>query len=177
MADIDKIKEKMEDMEYVSKVLSEIETDERIIFLKLDGKPESYSRERKGRGRHFYNPKSKEMFDARKVFKSQLNVDDVNFIQKLLSDENANYRVELDINYYLPIPKSTSIKDSVKMLYRVIEPTTIPDLDNYNKFLLDTLHEVLYENDKRVTRTHESKHYSLEPRTEILATIIVLNKK
>lgn len=173
MADINKIKEKLNDIKYIDTVLSEEKIDIRTISLTVDGVPESYSRERKGRGEHFYNPKSGKMTKIRKALLKKLESPEYNWLRELLSDSNANYSVELSMKYYLPIPKSTSIKNSIKMIYGNIKPAIRPDLDNYDKFILDTLHDVFYNDDKVVTRIEGEKIYSLDPRTDITAYIYI----
>lgn len=46
-------------------------------------------------------------------------------------------------------------------------PTTKPDLDNYVKFVLDCLNEIVFKDDAQVVMESSVKHYSDKPRTEI----------
>ena len=172
MANIDKVKEKMKDITYMESILSdECEYSFKHIAFTLNRKPESYARERKGRGKHFYNPKATIMEECRSDLLEQMSKEDYDFTRNIISDENNDYTVDLDIIYYLPIPKATSIADTIRMIHGVIIPTTRPDLDNYNKFLLDVLHDVVYDDDKRVVTSKEMKRYSTEPRTDFTVTI------
>lgn len=173
---IEKYMKNLLDPKYIDSITADEKLSVETIILNIPGKPESYSRERKGRG-GFYNPKSKKMLDIRKSLIKQLSDDQLKYTRDLINDKDKRYHIELTINYYIGIPKNTSIKDMVKMKLGWIKPTTRPDLDNYGKFILDTLHDVLYDDDKRVVRTEESKEYSLEPRTEIIAMIYSIDKK
>ena len=176
MANIDSLKKKLEDPEFVDKILSEEEKDTcKVLTFKIEGKPESYARERKGRGKHFYNPKSGKMSKTRKNLIHQLSKEDYNFMKELINDPNSKYFVELSMKYFIKIPNSTSIRDSIKMIHGVIRPIVRPDIDNYNKYILDTFHEILYDDDNRVVRSEEEKLYAIEPRTEITAFIYVKN--
>ena len=171
MADINKVNERMKDNIYMKSILDESEYSFKNITFTLNRKPESYARERKGRGKHFYNPKSSIMEECRKSLIKQMNKEDYDFTREIINDVNKDYTIELDIIYYLPIPKATSIADTIRMIHGIIIPATRPDLDNYNKFLLDVLHEVVYDDDKRVVASKEMKRYSTEPRTEFTVTI------
>lgn len=176
MANIDSLKKKLNDPEFVDKILSEETKDIcKVLTFKINGRPESYARERKGRGKHFYNPKSEKMAKTRKDLIHQLSKEDYAFIKNLIDNPESDYFVELSMKYFIKIPNSTSIKDSIKMIHGIIRPIVRPDIDNYNKYILDTLHEVLYDDDNRVVRSEEEKLYAIEPRTEITAFIYVKN--
>lgn len=49
-------------------------------------------------------------------------------------------------------------------------PTTKPDLDNYVKFVLDCLNEIVFRDDALVVEEVSCKRYSRKPRTEIEIT-------
>ena len=52
-----------------------------------------------------------------------------------------------------------------------ILPAQRPDIDNYQKLLLDAMHDVIYEDDSRVVLMEGQKFFSINPRIEIKAEI------
>ena len=52
-----------------------------------------------------------------------------------------------------------------------------PDIDNYDKFIIDCLHNLVYDNDKRLIYINSSKKYSLHPRTELSVSILELKEE
>lgn len=70
----------------------------------------------------------------------------------------------LYVTFYLPIPKSLSIKQQNLLVntYR----TNKPDLDNIQKWLLDISSEILFQDDAQVCVISAKKIYAKEPRTE-----------
>ena len=175
----EKIKEKLLDANYCFNIIKEfVETVHENIKLEftIDGPPENYARERKGRGKHFYNPKSSKMEAARNTMKKSLTDETKEKLKNLFENENASYYVSLDITYYMPIQKSSSFKDIVLKENGLIKPEIRPDIDNYDKFILDTLHEVAYSDDSHVIEIHSYKKYSINPRTEIKAIIEIIKE-
>lgn len=146
--------------------------NKKIIYFNIPGKPENYVRERKGRGNRFYNKKESQMRNYKMLCLKQLSKEDYNFIHDAIDNNNENYTIEIEAKYYYPIPKGDSIRLSALKAMGLIEPTIRIDLDNYDKFLLDSLHDVLYDDDKHVVSIKSTKQYALEPRTEVTATII-----
>jgi len=173
MAEISKVLEKLNDQEYVNELNKEFE--ESIHYMEyaftVEGKPENYVRERKGKG-GFYNPKGDEMKTFKNECLSQLSDDEKEELKALIEDTTAEYYVAINVTYYLPIPKGDSIKTSVKKELGFIRPAIRPDLDNYDKFLLDSLHDVLFDDDKRIININSEKRYSINPRTVFAALVI-----
>lgn len=141
------------------------------IYFTINRKPENYVRERSGWGKHFYNPKESLMKEYRLICSKQLSAEQKEFIQDAISDTNDLYCVAIEATYFYPIPKGDSIKMSALKESGKILPTIRVDLDNYDKFLLDSLHDVLYDDDKHVVSIKSEKRYSLTPRTEVHAII------
>ena len=133
--------------------------------FKYNGKPESYSRERKGRGSHFYNPKGDKIREYRRVFKTQLNDDSKKYLSELISSPEKIYMVYLDITYAIQVQKADSIKNTALKLAGIIKPSLRPDIDNYDKFILDAMHDVIYDDDKRVISIRSNKIYAEEEYT------------
>ena len=176
---LQKIQEKLKDEKYISKILKEqqqIENDYYKIFnfeFTINGQPENYSRERKGRGKHFYNPKGKKMQEIRDQLRKTQDEKTRKYLKKVFENEHSEYYVELEIKYYIQIQSTSSLKDSVLKELGFIKPTIRPDIDNYDKFILDTLHEIVYGDDSHVVKVSPEKLYSLNPRTEIKAKLVI----
>lgn len=137
------------------------------------GKPEAYARERAARGR-FYNPKGNKARQLRKYCLDNMKIKDKLYLEKLLKNPDNQYFVNLDMKFYMPIPKGDSKKKKDEKLSGITPPSIRPDIDNYLKFVMDALHEVIYDDDKRVTKISGEKCYGEEPRTEINVEISVL---
>lgn len=71
--------------------------------------------------------------------------------------------LELDISFFLPIPKSTPKKLDLRG-----EPhTKKPDVDNLIKFALDCLNGVLFADDRQIYTITGRKFYADKPQTQI----------
>ena len=144
----------------------------------INEKPEAYARERKGRGKHFYNPKADIIDRYKKTMKSQLTKDHKKEIEDVYTEVLKELRtayIELYCDFYIPIPKGDSIITAAKKEMKEILPAQRPDVDNYEKLLLDALHDVVYEDDSRVIKIVANKYFSMDPRTEV--KVILKEKK
>ena len=174
----EKIQAKLDDDKYVEKIVKEFYADSEqltLTFTKI-GQPENYVRERyTSRGKRFYNKKQGIMTEMRQEFKDSLLKDELEILGPLLSNKDAVYYVELEMNFYLKIPKGDSIKTTVLKEKGVIRPGIRPDLDNYIKLCADVLHDVCYDDDKRIVKIETNKYYSANPRTEIEVEIEIIS--
>jgi Holliday junction resolvase RusA-like endonuclease len=178
MAKREKIEEKLLDKEYSKKITDEHTINKEEINVKFiyPGHPENYVRERyTSRGKRFYNKKAKQMDKANKFYASQLDVLTRDKLNKLIANKDAEYYVKINADFYLKTPDGDSIKKAVLKEEKVILPAIRPDLDNYIKFLVDVLHNIVFDDDKRVVSLNTNKYYSINPRTEVKIQIIVLN--
>lgn len=75
--------------------------------------------------------------------------------------------LSLDVTFIMPIPKSTSKKKRALMLSGEIKHTKLPDLDNKIKFLLDSMNEIVFRDDRQVYQINMRKVYGEEPGTLI----------
>lgn len=75
--------------------------------------------------------------------------------------------VEVDIDSFHPIPKSTSKKQTEKMLNNEINCTIKPDADNIAKCILDPLNGIAFTDDNHVCRLIIEKRYGTIPRVEV----------
>lgn len=72
--------------------------------------------------------------------------------------------ISLRCIFYMPIPKSTSKKKRLAMVYH----TNKPDIDNLCKFLMDCFNGIVWADDAQVAELAAGKLYSEDPRTEII---------
>ena len=169
------------DQDYVMEYLDLHPSRSYSISFSIPGIPEAYVRERATRFSsnkkvRFYNAKQQIMADDRKIIGRQLTSEDRKALSEMLpkaGDPKTGASVSIIATYFLPMPKSMSIKERLLAEAGMLFPSGRPDLDNYDKFLLDTLHDVIYDDDSIVTSIKSVKRYCLEggnPRTEVLIT-------
>lgn len=75
--------------------------------------------------------------------------------------------LDLEVNIYRDIPKSTTKKNRELMRREIMRPTVKGDIDNYTKALLDSMNGIIYGDDSQVVRLVANKFYSNNPRSEI----------
>lgn len=142
----------------------------------VHGEPIPLSRPRMGR-RGFYNPDAKAEADFKSQCKHQVTEEWFREMKRIIDDEENpveprriehEYYVEMRIDFYVAIPKSDTLTEAYLKDVGKIRPTArIGDVDNYIKFVLDAMHDVIYSDDKHVTKIVAEKHYSFDPRTEV----------
>lgn len=75
--------------------------------------------------------------------------------------------LEMVIDAYYEIPKSTSKKKKELMVSGTIRPKKKPDADNCIKIIADSLNNVAYRDDTQIVDCRCRKYYSDEPRVEV----------
>lgn len=80
---------------------------------------------------------------------------------KLLDKE-----IFLKASYYRPMPKSATPAKKILMEMGIARPLVKPDVDNYDKLLMDALTGVLYGDDSVIVSSYTDKFYSSKPRVE-----------
>jgi len=128
------------------------------LNLSLDGVPVPQGRPRFARMGGFvktYDPnkKIKDVFKAK--FKEQ-------FREELIEGP-----IEMDITFFMPIPKSTSKVKRALMLTNDIKHIKRPDSDNLEKIYQDVLNGIVYKDDSQIWQLTGRKLYSDNPRVEI----------
>ena len=151
--------------------------DVKLLNFIVDAEPENYVRERVVRGGQAYNPKTDIMKEYTNYLLHQMSKEDYEYTRKLLSDESKTYYVKISVVYHLPIPKNDSAYKTVLKATGAVMHDKTPDIDNYDKFIIDCLHNVVYDNDKRLIYINSSKKYSLHPRTELSVSILELKEE
>lgn len=76
--------------------------------------------------------------------------------------------IKLTIQAFLAIPQSWSDKKQQAAAAGQITPTKRPDLDNIVKAVKDGLNRIAWHDDAQVVICNASKHYSLQPRVDIV---------
>ena len=79
--------------------------------------------------------------------------------------------LKLQVTAFLPIPKSKPKKFKEAALAGTIRPTGKPDSSNLAKNVEDIMNGVMYRDDAQIVDLISSKHYSDNPRWEIILTI------
>ncbi len=130
----------------------------------LDGEPIAQMRHRTS-GRKHYNPQSeiKKSIQWRIKHKCQLQG----------HKQPLEGPISIEMIFYLDYPRKRSRSDLNLFLWGCEKNTSKPDDDNMEKFYKDCLSKIVYVDDKQIISTKLEKHYSLQPRTEIL----VMEKK
>ncbi len=77
------------------------------------------------------------------------------------------HHFSLEMDFYVPYPKSLGVFQSRVLRWRLSPPASKPDLDNYIKFYLDCANGVLFADDSQVYALTARKFYSDNPRTVI----------
>jgi Holliday junction resolvase RusA-like endonuclease len=179
MANKDKVERLLNDEEYVEIATQEYLRNRREIKFEIvhNEEPENYVRERyTGRGNRFYNAKEGIMKDMKGILRSLIPGDIKIELEKLLKKEDAVYYVHLEVDFYLKTPDGDSIVKTILKEKKVIRPAIRPDLDNYDKLLIDVLHDLVYDDDKRLVSIKSNKYYSMNSRTEIKITIEIIQE-
>lgn len=123
------------------------------MLIVIEGDPISW-KAHSGYGRKSFNPLYKEREMVQWNVKNQCH-------------EFLEGEIEISIDVFVKIPKSTSKIKTVQMINGSIRPVTRGDLDNYCKFYIDCLKELLFKDDSQVVEIKARKFYSNNPKTII----------
>lgn len=176
----EKLAKLIDDRDHLKKIEAEFKAGkaQAIDFeITLFEEPENYVRERyTGRGHRFYNAKQGIMKDMKAKMKEMVPAFHRKRLEKLFKSETAIYYVHIFADFFVKIPKADSVDTTILKEKKVMLPDQTPDLDNYIKLLVDVLHEVAYDDDKRVVHFTSSKYYSVRPRTELKVRIDIIKE-
>lgn len=121
--------------------------------ITIEGQPYSQKRHRTAKSGHRYDPSSK---DKKAIQKALLPIKPTKPLTGLFA---------VTIRAYFETPKSWSDKKREEH-EEWFRPKT-PDVDNIEKILFDAMNKYILADDKMIVYTSVSKHYSMNPRTEI----------
>lgn len=77
--------------------------------------------------------------------------------------------VEVVVTIYKPVPQSWSKKRRMLALAGQIHPVGRPDIDNYIKAAFDGLNQIVFQDDRLVTKVTATKMYSTTPGLSVVA--------
>ena len=75
--------------------------------------------------------------------------------------------LSLSIVVHLPIPASWSKAKQASALKGTVWPVSRPDLDNYEKGIMDALNGIVWNDDSQIVQLASTKVYSDEPRAVV----------
>lgn len=132
----------------------------------------------KDRPRFFSTKKGIRSFDPRKADKLLCQREIKNQIEIIKSTGTENQCCEaidllnfdyfhVSLSFHMPIPLSDSRAKKQAKLEGSLKHTVKPDIDNLEKFVLDFLNGIVFQDDKQVISLKSEKLYSDTPKTEI----------
>lgn len=89
------------------------------------------------------------------------------WLAKYGSIQPSEQSLEMNIVFYLPIPKSVNKKQRAEMLDGRIKHTKKPDIDNLIKSVLDALNGIAYSDDSQIIKVTAVKRYAETGSTEL----------
>lgn len=125
--------------------------------LTIDGVPVAKGRPRLGRYGTYTPKKTQEYEEYVKMC----------WVAKYGSIQPSEQPLEMNIVFYMPIPKSYSKKQRAEMLNGRIKHTKKPDIDNLIKSVLDALNGLAYADDSQIIKVTAVKRYAETGSTEL----------
>lgn len=120
----------------------------------IPGNPVPLARARLGRANKVYDPQKNQKLMTCISIDSQHN-----------GAELFTGPLHINITFFMPIPKSTSYKQALKL--QGTSHQIKPDIDNLIKMVLDVCsNRLLYHDDCIISRITANKIYDITPRTE-----------
>jgi Holliday junction resolvase RusA-like endonuclease len=134
------------------------------IKILFDGQPVAKGRPRMTRTGHAYTPaKTRQQEDYCKLAAS-LAMDRRMPLTGPLAIEMVVYR---------QIPPSWSQKKQTQAISGEIWPISRPDLDNYEKLVLDACNSIVWGDDAQICKVVKMKVFDLKPRIEMTISVII----
>jgi Holliday junction resolvase RusA-like endonuclease len=75
--------------------------------------------------------------------------------------------VSVEFMFHMPIPKSTTKKRKWEMEHGEAHHLKKPDIDNLEKFMLDCMNGIVWNDDRQIVKLVSRKQYNIEPKTII----------
>ncbi len=73
--------------------------------------------------------------------------------------------IQLDLMFYMPIPKTTPKMRVKQMLNGIMYPIKRPDIDNLSYLIVNALKSIIYEDDSQIVDLYLHKRYGEVPKT------------
>ncbi len=75
--------------------------------------------------------------------------------------------VQLDITFYMPIPKGTPKLKTKQMINQTMYPIKRPDIDNLSYLVVNAMKGIIYEDDSQIVDLNLHKRYGETPKTVV----------
>ncbi len=145
----------------------------RSMKIVLHGQPINQARPRFSRRGGIvltFDPRSKEKAQAKKEIEAQL-IKAINSKNREIAIEASRIAVadfySVSLSFHMSVPKSSTDVERSGKLWGLRKHAGKPDLDNLEKFYLDCLTDLIFQDDSKVINLSSKKLYSNNPRTEI----------
>lgn len=125
--------------------------------LTIDGVPVAKGRPRLGRYGTYTPKKTQEYEEYVKMC----------WVAKYGAIQPAEQPLEVNIVFYMPIPKGYSKKQKAEILSGRLKHTKKPDIDNLIKSVLDALNGLAYADDSQIIKVTAVKRYAETGSTEL----------
>ncbi len=123
----------------------------RNVSFRIDGDAVAKGRPRFTRGGQSYTPKKSAHWEAFAKLKA---------VEAMAGEPPMVGPVRLDLHVWLAVPRSWSRRRTTRALEGTIRPTSRPDLDNFEKAVLDAFNGVVFRDDSQVVEVHKWKAYA-----------------
>lgn len=127
-----------------------------MIKIEIEIEPVSKGRPRFTRQGHVYTPAKTKNYE--KIIKAELMAH---------RPEILGGACHLDMTFVRSIPKKWNKKKKQQAIDHEIRPVTTPDLDNYEKAVMDAANGVLYKDDSQIVSKNTRKIYGEVPKVII----------
>lgn len=124
--------------------------------IEIEIEPVSKGRPRFNKRGHVYTPAKTKNYE--KIIKAELMAH---------RPEILGGACHLDMTFVRSIPKKWNKKKKQQAIDHEIRPVTTPDLDNYEKAVMDAANGVLYKDDSQIVSKHTRKIYGEVPKVVI----------
>lgn len=129
-----------------------------MILIDLHGTPEAFVSPTIARRRGTFIA-----YDSKKSLKEAYKWQ----VRSQYREEPLSAPLEVDVTFFMPIPKGTSGIKKRQMLNNVCFHMKRPDIDNLQKFLFDCLKEIVLQDDSQIVELRARKIYSDKPGTSV----------
>lgn len=132
-----------------------------MITIIIPGNPIPKMRHRQTRNGIAYDPQVKEKGSVKWIIMQE--------IKKKFPDIEFPIKgpVNCEFFFYMQIPESFTKSERTLISWDALQHVSKPDCDNLEKFYLDCMSQIVYEDDRRIYRLSTLKRYDETPRTEI----------
>ena len=80
--------------------------------------------------------------------------------------------IEVDITFYMPIPKNTSSLMRKQMINNVLHHMKRPDVDNLSYLVVNAMKDIIYEDDSQIVDLNLHKRYGEQPKTVVKVIVL-----